>query len=450
VLPCSRLWKTRRAFWAAAFLWLPCTCYVSNSASSQEVTYAVRPVTSIATLPVDLNEPSIDRPITLVNLEGLALANNPTLQQARALSERARGLWHQAGRYPNPVVGYQGSEMGNEGRAGQQGAYVGQQIVTAGKLQLDQQAAAQEFRRAQWQENAQQRRVLTDVRMRYLEALGAQQSVDVAEELERVAVQGVQMAEDLLMALRGTRPDVLQAEIDLNEVRITLQNARNQYDAAWRRLVNVIGVPDLPQSPLEGDLEQDVVPTTWDSVWEELLARSPELAAARARRNEAAYVLQRQRAEPVPDLQLQAGVQQDNSSHDTIANVQFGIALPIFNRNYGNIDAAAAEYRRATRELERLELSLRDRLTEAFRRYENARYQVERYRRDILPKVQQNLDLSTVGYQAGEFSFLRVVTARRAYFQTNQSYITALTQFRMADAELAGLLLTGGLNEVPQ
>ena len=59
--------------------------------------------------------------------------------------DRARGLRWQVTRKPNPFVGYSASEVGNEGRAGQQGVYFSQEIVTANKLGLNDQVAGWEI-----------------------------------------------------------------------------------------------------------------------------------------------------------------------------------------------------------------------------------------------------------------------------------------------------------------
>ena len=56
------------------------------------------------------------------------------------------------------------------------------------------------------------------------------------------------------------------------------------------------------------------------------------------------------------------GVAKDTSTGSTIANVQIGVPLPIFNRNQGNVDLAHAEYHRAVSDVERLQLALRNRL----------------------------------------------------------------------------------------
>src|SRR5262245_25160004 len=73
----------------------------------------------------------------LAELEQLALQRNPTLAQAAAQVEASRAKALQAGLYPNPRAGYQADQIGIAGTAGElQGAFVQQEIVTAGKLRL--------------------------------------------------------------------------------------------------------------------------------------------------------------------------------------------------------------------------------------------------------------------------------------------------------------------------
>jgi len=49
---------------------------------------------------------------------------------------------------------------------------------------------------------------------------------------------------------------------------------------------------------------------------------------------------------------------------------------------------------------------------------------------------------------AGEFDFLRVLIARRAYFDSNLKYVAAMGRLAQANAKIDGLLLTGGLSNV--
>ena len=82
------------------------------------------------------------------------------------------------------------------------------------------------------------------------------------------------------------------------------------------------------------------------------------------------------------------------------------------------------------------------------REYQVAEVTVERYEKSILPKAKETLELMQEAQIAGEFDFLRVLTARRAYFDANIKYIAALGQLAQANSKIDGLLLSGGLSNV--
>jgi len=387
-----------------------------------------------------------DDGLSLAELERLAIDNNPTLQQAAWSVDKAGGIRRQVGAYPNPQVGYSASEVGNNGRAGQQGGYISQTIVLGNKLQLNQDVIDQDIQSLSWVNEAQRLRVLNDLRLAYFDALGAQRRVELTAELEKVAEHGVKVAQDLFAAKQGAKPDILQAEIQLNEVLIIRQNAENDYDTAWRRLASIVARPDMAPTPLSGDIKASIPKYELDDLYLRLVSSSPELQVAYAKVQRAQADIRRQQAQPIPNILTQIGVAHDYTSGDDIANIQIGVALPVFNRNAGNIRAAHAEYHRAWQDVERLRLALRVRLNDAFRSFVQARNRAERIEKEILPRADENRKLTEEAYRLGEFDFLRVLTARRTYFESNLRYVVALTELRKADTLIDGLLLTGGLD----
>ena len=389
--------------------------------------------------------------VTVDELEQIALANNPTVQQAAAVVEKARGIRTQVGLYPNPTIGYSGEEIGDDGTAGRQGGFVSQTIVTGGKLSLNRAVTDQEISNLTWELDAQRYRVRNSVRRQFYEVLGAQRRIEVARELLRIAERGVETSEGLFRGKEVAKSDVLQARIQLNEVDILLRNAEYDFEAAWKQLTSLVGQPLMPPTALAGSLEDGDGPSPceFEAVFAQLMSISPELQAARSRVARARVQIRRQEIQPIPNVLAQAGVSHDYVSGDDLTSLQFGIPLPVFNRNQGNVRLAVAEHRRAVSDLRRLELSLRVRLADAFREYSQAQNQVSRYRNQILPTARENLDLTEEGYSAGEFDLIRVLTARRSVIEANLDYIRSLVSARQAHVEISGLLLSGGLNDVP-
>ena len=403
-------------------------------------------------VPQPLGEPAAPVGMTLAELEEMAIRCNPTVAQAAHRVEAARGRCVQVGLYPNPVAGYIGSEIGNEGQGGQQGGFVGQEIVTAGKLRLNQNVAMQEVRQAEWAWQAQRQRVLTDVRRSFYDVLVAQRTMELTEQLLRIGDEGVRSTETLMKAKEVARADVLQARIEAETARVLLERARNRHAGSWRNLAAVAGAANMPPSPLAGEAWDGLSVLTWEDTYSRLLAESPQLASARAGVARAQATVEREYAQRVPNIDLQTAVQYDNATNYTWATVQAGVPMPLFNRNQGNIRRAEAELMAAKNEVQRVELELQQRLAAIFEQYTTARYQVEKYSRDILPIAQSSLDLANKGYRQGEYNYLFLLTSQRTYFQTNLVYLDALRELRNASTAIEGNLLSGSLQtaEAPE
>jgi len=402
-------------------------------------------VTKSPSPPIASQMPGPESGMTFAELEEIALTNNPTLVQAGMRIQAAQGKCLQVGLYPNPVIGYEGDEMGSDGTLGQQGMFVAQEIVTGGKLGLRGTVAAHEVTQAELGWQAQQGRVLNDVRSACYEVLVAQRIVELNRNLVRIGQYGVKTADELLLAKEVGRVDVLQAHIEADSATLQLFNAQNRYQAAWRRLAALLGTPDMEQTRLAGHLEGDLPRFTWEESLHRLLAGSPELAEARAGVERAKCVVARECAERIPNVAVRTGVRYHHPSEDAVATVEVGLPLPIFNRNQGNIYRARSQLIAAENEVQRLELALQERLAAVFRRYANAQHDVEEYSTKILPNAKASLDLVQIGYRQGEHDYLTLLTAQRTYFQVNLAYLESLLKCRSSSIAIEGFLLSGGL-----
>jgi cobalt-zinc-cadmium efflux system outer membrane protein len=347
--------------------------------------------------------------------------------------------------YPNPVVGYLGEEIGIGGSAGQQGAFVEQEIVTAGKLKLRRNVAGHGVDQAQHALEAQKLRVLTDVRAGYFDVLATQHMAEVNDQLLRIEEEGTRATAQLLEAKEASRVNLLQSRVETETARIRLQAARNRHQGSWRQLAAILGAPDMLPPRLAGTPDGTLPALDWHETLKRLLSTSPELAQARAGVQRAQCEVASQCAERVPNLTVMSGVQYDTDVQDTIATVQVGVPLPVHNRNQGKIYQAQAELTAAQNEVKRLELLLHNRLAAAFEEYETARYQVDRYTSEVIPQARESLELVTTGYRQGELSYLELLTAQRTFANVTLQYLDSLQQLRSKSVAIEGLLLSGGL-----
>lgn len=386
--------------------------------------------------------------LTLEAIESIALSNNPTIAELVATTQKAAGFKTQVGLRANPIVGYNGTQIADRG-TDQHTVFIEQTIITADKLALNRSVLNEALRAQLMQLEAQKYRISTDIRITFYEALAAQKRVELIHNFQSVADKGLDLAEQLKKAQEGSQLEVVQAKVQKNEIDLTLLQAQVQYDAAWRQLAALAGNPDMTAVPLRGTLPEIDDSMDWSSVAARMIAGSPEVHAAQARINQARANLCRQDVQAIPNLNVQFASGYDNATNTGLINVQIGAPIPVFNKNQGNMSAARAEYARASRELDRIENSIKARLAQVSRDYDSSRVAVEQYSQDILPNADEGLKLAELAYQAGETSFVQVLVARRTYFDTNLQYIVSQQQLAQSRARVDGYVLTGALDAVP-
>jgi len=398
-------------------------------------------------------QPQSNRPVlSLDDLEQMGLANNPTLGQADAEVRAAQARERQAGLYPNPTVGYQGEQIrGGSFRGGEQGAFVAQDIVLGGKLGAAKKVAEQELKQTEAEREEQKLRTLNGIRLAYYQALAAQETVALRARLLKVAQDALQTSKQLFNVGQADQPDLLQAAVEADQADLVLTAAQENQQRVWKSLAAVVGRPDLPFSPLSGNLEDvpDVNPDEW---LQKLLTESPAIKIARLGVARAQAQLARAQKEPIPDLLLRGGIEQNRELMEPSGQpvglqgfAEIGVQLPLFNRNQGNIQAAKAGIERAQLEADRVQLLLRERLSSPIQNYLTAKAAVDRYRNRMIPNAENAYKLYLEKYGTMTAAYPQVLIAQRTLFQLKTDYVAALESAWLNAISLKGFLLTDGL-----
>jgi cobalt-zinc-cadmium efflux system outer membrane protein len=410
-------------------------------------------------LPGRAQTPASDqKTITLEELQQMALQNNPTFAQSAANIQAAEGRKQQAGLYPNPTVGYQGEQIrGGSFHGGEQGFFIQQDIVLGGKLGLNRKIFDQEFKQAETEAEEQKLRVVTNVRMSYIQALAAQQTLELRQNLSKLADHAVETSHQLANVGQADAPDVLESEVEAQQAQLAVNMAEQNQQRVWKALAAVVGNPRLPLMQLEGKLE-DTPPVNAEELVEKIVNESPAVRIAELGVKRAEAALAREKREPIPDLQLRGGIQQNGELLSAPSGravglqgfADVGVRIPIFNRNQGNIVTAKADAERAKREVERVKLLLRERAASVVQNYTFSQTAVDRYKNQMIPRAQKAYEMYTKKYQEMAAAYPQVLISERTLMQLEVSYINALESFATSSLSLQSYLLTDGLEAPAQ
>ena len=390
----------------------------------------------------------------LEDLERMATAHNPTLGQAQRAVESARGRQWQSGLYPNPTVGYEGEEIrGGVYGGGEQGFFVEQPIILGGKLALNRKVGAGEVKQRQADAEAQRRRVENDVRVAYYHVLAAQERLAIERDLVGIAQSTVRIVHQLANVGQADETEVLEAEAEEQGMEIAAGVAQHMLRRQWTILTSVVGVPSLSDGSVAGRIDADLPSLDERQLLTSLLAASPAVQTAQAGVERAEAALRRARHEPIPDLTLKGGLQQNyeplNLGPGREVGLQgfaeIGLHLRLWDRNQGSIAAARSDLEAAQDEVNRVDLTLRKRSAMYTEEYRSARLTADRYQGEVLPRLERAYGLMTVQYGEMNASFIRVLNLQRMLYENETGYIDALEHAWTSSIALSGFLLEGGL-----
>jgi outer membrane protein, heavy metal efflux system len=412
----------------------------------------------LITLPSQAQTPAPDqKTISLEELQQMALQNNPTFAQATANIRAAGGRKQQSGLYPNPTVGYLGEEIrGGSFRGGEQGFFVQQDIVTAGKLGLNRNIFEQEKKQAETEAEEQKLRVITNVKMSYIQALAAQQTLELRHDLSKLAQDAVDTSHQLANVGQADTPDVLEAEVEAQQAELAVTMAEQNQQRVWKELTAVVGNSKVPLMHLEGSLE-DSQPVNAEDLVDKIVNESPAVKIAELGVKKAEASLARAKREPIPDLQLRAGMQQNRELSETTGRpvglqgfADVGLQIPIFNRNQGNIATSKADLERAKREVDRVKLALRERAASVVQGYTYSQTAASRYKSQMIPRAQKAYEMYAKKYKEMAAAYPQVLIAQRTLMQLQVAYVNALESVATNSVALQSYLLTDGLEAPSQ
>lgn len=390
--------------------------------------------------------------MTVDEVVARALADNPDLRAVRADVDAAVGRLRQAGLRPNPML-----ELG-----GQKAISPDNNLSIGVTLPLDLNGRVEgrvgvaqrelEMKRAQVAER--ERRLVAEVRLKAGDLLAARRNVEVTDELLKINRDALRLVGDRVR--EGAAPALEEnlLLVEVNRLEASRQMLASREVVFALQLKALAGMePDAPLT-LRGELAGASPAVSRADAVEQALSRRPDLEAARADTAMARAKIRKEEAEGRWDASVSAGYQRQDfgfgglrgvASNGSLQPIQdvfhyFGlgisIALPVRNRNQGNVAAAVAETRAAEGRQEFVVLVIRQEVQAAFTQLDAARRALALYERGVRDVAQGNVNVVRRTWELGRGTLLDVITEQRRLIDVENGYTDALKQVYDATVEI--------------
>ncbi|MGH8381011.1 TolC family protein [Pseudomonas sp.] len=363
--------------------------------------------------------------LTLDNALQTAQANNPELAAARWGIDIAEGERRQAGVLPNPELSWEVEDT----RKGSQTTTlsVSQMFELGGKRGARLGVAGRDSELAGLELERQRNALRAEVIGAFQAAVQAQEGLQLAEQSLRLSERALHVVQGRVKAGSASPVEATRAQVQLSEVRLEQGRAEQALTVAYQQLAAATGAPMADFSRVEGTGNEDMsLPSR--TLLLERLEQTPDMRLARAQIDQRDAALDLARTQRIPDLTVSVGSQYSETDRERINVVGVSLPIPLFDRNQGNVLAAARRADQARDQRNGAELRLRSEVVQALAQWGTAAQEVQDFDRSILPSAQQAVDAATRGFERGKFAFLDVLDAQRTLVAARLQYLQAQAQ----------------------
>lgn len=362
-------------------------------------------------------------PLTLERALQSAFAHNPSLAAAQWEIGVAEGDRQQAGLIPNPQVSWEAEDTRRRSRTTT--LMLSQPLELGGKRGARIEVAERAQDAAGIELERRRNELRADVFQAFYNSTIAQQRLLLTEQSLQLAERGLRVAQGRINAGKAAPVEAMRAQVQLSQVRLELRRAERDQATAYQQLAQVTGAPQATFTRVEEPttaLPAIASPQT-------LLDRLPttaELRLARLQINQKEASLGLEKALRIPDLTVSIGSQYSETDRERVNLLGVSMPIPLFNRNQGNVLAAARRTDQARDLRNASELRLRSEVQSGLEQWATANTEVNAFNQVILPAAQSAVDTATRGFEMGKFNFLDVLDAQRTLFEARSQYLQAV------------------------
>ncbi len=371
--------------------------------------------------------------LTLEQALGEAEARSPAVIAAQARVEAAKARVRQAGVRSNPELSIQVENFGGTGqisgiRSAETTVAINQSLDFGGRRQTRKTAARADLAAEELRLAIARADLAQAVREQFAKAVTAAEKFRISTENDALAREIARITSILVKEGREAPLRAIRARSAAAQAAAELEAARAEEQASRNTFASLFGAT-VPPKDLQGGL-LDLRPH----------AVNPEqsldvrLADAQRLRAEAEVAQESSVARLNPAVGLGVRHMQDTGNVGLVAGVS--MALPLFDRNRGNIAAAKADLRAAEANFASVAASARVRARNAITNVEAAGARVAALEKSAVPEAAEALRLAQLSYAEGRATLLELFDAQNAYRDVQSALVEARLAQALATAEL--------------
>ncbi len=225
---------------------------------------------------------------------------------------------------------------------------------------------------------------------------------------------------------------------ELNSIQIQyglamqrLNNAKNEAKNTMMDLKSALGLEKDAPFNIMGDLSYKPVHINLDDLTVAAFKQRPDLKAVEFERETATAEISLRRSEIIPNPELSGFFDREEGSDDIVGG-KMSISIPIWDRKQSERKRAGVAKDIAEINIEGKRRQIHNEVESAFRAFKTAVESINIFNNEIIPQVDDNLNLNEISYTEGKINFIEFLTTQNNLIETKAIYLDALLNYNKA------------------
>lgn len=365
--------------------------------------------------------------LTLDQVVGTALAENPRLRSMRAQWEAMQERPVQARALPNPMFAYRGMDETADydfPTTAEKRFEVEQQFPWFGKRDLKGKIAAQNASAMRREYEAMQREALMMVKETYFDLYAVQRMLTITRSEEDVLKRMAKIAETMYATGERTQQDVLKALAEITMLQQKLLELEQQENVLKAKLNQLSNRP--VDSPVGLAVTAPAAEFAAAGLGDLAARNRPEIKKAESEIQRSQLERDLMKKEFWPDYRLGLEYRSFRSSEDMVM-FTVGFDLPIWqSKNKAGVREAEKMIEAGQAGLEAAQRQTSFDVQDASFKLQTARRTLDLYKSALIPQAQARYESSEAGYRTGKVDFMDLLESER--FLLNARVMAAMAE----------------------
>ncbi len=390
-----------------------------------------------------------------------ALQNNGELKSFREEKGIREAGKFRAGLLPNPVLELEAGTGALTGSSADNSLSLGlsQEFILAGKRDKRLAIAELELEIYRWQLADRERLLREEVKTTFYELILSEKRIALADRSIMLNRQLFEVTRERLAA-----GDIPELEMNLSRVELARsEGARIDVEKSFLRsqakLWSLMGLAPGESPSFAGEFTTGTGMTKTVPELKELARKKrPDLKALEAEKTRGESDIILAQAEGIPNITAGLALRRETTSMEIggiegretgyTIGLRMSMPIPLFDKNQAGVQEASAKKSSSESRLTTATRNALQEIESSSVTLLNADKILKLYKSDIIPQLEENLQLTQEAYRLGEVGILAVIQEQKKFFEVSEGYLMALHDRQAALVKLESAVasdLTGGV-----